>query len=113
MDAGIQKIRTADVKMHRRRANICWRPVPAATPNALCNLTKTAETRSPGLQLEAAAALNRIAEVEWSREVAEPPVIDKDWEEWVTLRVSPHRGLGEAARQGPQLAATEIDTPAW
>jgi hypothetical protein len=43
--------------------------------------------------------LSRIAEVEWSREEAEPPVIDKDWEDWVTLRVSPHRGLGEAARK--------------
>ena len=26
-------------------------------------------------------------------------MIDKDWEDWVTLRVSPHRGLGEAARK--------------
>jgi hypothetical protein len=56
--------------MHRQRANICWRPVPATTPTALCNLTKTAETRGPGLQLEAADALSRIAEVAWSREAA-------------------------------------------
>jgi predicted DNA-binding transcriptional regulator YafY len=43
--------------------------------------------------------LSRIAEVEWSRESAELPEPDKDWEQWVTLRVSPHRGLGEAARK--------------
>ena len=85
--------------MHRQRANICWRPVPAVTPTALYNLTKTAETRGPGLRLEAAATLSRIPEVTWSREEAEPPVIDQDWEAWVTLRVSPHQGLGEEQRK--------------
>jgi hypothetical protein len=43
--------------------------------------------------------LSRIAEVEWSREQAAPPSLDKAWEEWVTLRVSPHRTLKEAARK--------------
>jgi len=28
--------------------------------------------------------LSRIAEVEWSRESAELPEPDKDWEQWVT-----------------------------
>jgi predicted DNA-binding transcriptional regulator YafY len=30
--------------------------------------------------------LSRIAEVEWSREQAEPPIEDNDWEQWVTLQ---------------------------
>ena len=43
--------------------------------------------------------LSRIAEVEWSRESAELPEPDKDWEQWVTLRMSPHHGLGEEQRK--------------
>ena len=43
--------------------------------------------------------MSRIAEVEWSREEAEPPAGDKDWEEWVTLRVIPHRGLKDEQRK--------------
>jgi hypothetical protein len=35
----------------------------------------------------------------WSREAAEPPSVDKDWNEWVTLRVSPHRALTEEQRK--------------
>ena len=30
---------------------------------------------------------------------ADLPEPDKDWEQWVTLRVSPHRGLGEGQRK--------------
>ncbi|MCF7734566.1 MAG: WYL domain-containing protein, partial [Akkermansiaceae bacterium] len=48
--------------------------------------------------------LSRIAEVEWSREPAQQPGADKDWDEWVTLRVSPHRDLKE-----PQRKAVERD----
>ncbi|MCX6880187.1 MAG: WYL domain-containing protein [Verrucomicrobia bacterium] len=40
--------------------------------------------------------LSRIAEVEWSRERAELPAEDKDWKQWVTLRVRPHQDLNEA-----------------
>jgi hypothetical protein len=43
--------------------------------------------------------LSRIAEIEWSREQTELPVFDKNWEEWVTLRVSPNRSLKEAQRK--------------
>jgi hypothetical protein len=43
--------------------------------------------------------LSRIAEVEWSREPAELPTADKDWDEWVTLRLRPHRDLKEAQRK--------------
>jgi len=43
--------------------------------------------------------MSRIAEVEWSREEAELPTGDKDWEQWVTLRVSPHHGLSEEQRK--------------
>ena len=42
--------------------------------------------------------LSRIAEVEWSREQAELPMADKDWEQSVTLRVQPHHDLNEAQR---------------
>ena len=43
--------------------------------------------------------MSRIAEVDWSREEAELPMLDQDWEEWVTLRVHPHHGLSDAARK--------------
>ena len=43
--------------------------------------------------------LSRIAEVEWSREPAVQPLLDRDWNEWVTLRVSPHRGLKAVQRK--------------
>jgi hypothetical protein len=43
--------------------------------------------------------LSRIAEVEWSRESAELPEPDKDWEQWVTLRVSPNQALNEEQRK--------------
>jgi len=37
--------------------------------------------------------LSRIGEIEWSREVTELPAKDKDWETWVTLKVTPHKDL--------------------
>ena len=43
--------------------------------------------------------LSRIGEVEWSREAAPLPQEDKDWEQWVTLRVSPNHGLSEDQRK--------------
>jgi hypothetical protein len=43
--------------------------------------------------------MSRIAEVEWSRESAEQLMADKDWDEWVTLRVRPHRDLKEEQRK--------------
>ena len=43
--------------------------------------------------------LSRIAEIEWSREAAELPAQDKDWEQWVTLQVRPYRGLSDEQRK--------------
>ena len=43
--------------------------------------------------------LSRIAEIEWSREAAELPAQDKDWEQWVTLQVRPHKGLSDEQRK--------------
>jgi len=43
--------------------------------------------------------LSRIGEVDWSREGAELPHEDRDWEQWVTLRVSPHKGLNAEQRK--------------
>jgi len=43
--------------------------------------------------------LSRIAEVEWSREHTELPLADKDWDAWVTLRVSPHQELSADQRK--------------
>jgi len=43
--------------------------------------------------------LSRIAEIEWSREEAELPTKDKDWELWVTLRVHPHHLLSDEQRK--------------
>ncbi|MCX6876637.1 MAG: WYL domain-containing protein [Verrucomicrobia bacterium] len=43
--------------------------------------------------------LSRIAEVEWRRGRADLPAEDKDWKQWVTLRVRPHQDLNEAQRQ--------------
>lgn len=43
--------------------------------------------------------LSRIAEIEWSREETELPTEDKDWEQWVTLRVQPHQSLSEDQRK--------------
>jgi len=43
--------------------------------------------------------LSRIAEVEWSREHAELPAVDKDWQTWVSLRVIPHQDLSEDQRK--------------
>ena len=43
--------------------------------------------------------MSRIAEAEWSRERTELPAADKDWEQWVTLRVGPHRQLSPAQKQ--------------
>ncbi len=37
--------------------------------------------------------------MEWSRERAELPAEDKDWKQWVTLRVRPHQDLNEAQRK--------------
>ncbi len=37
--------------------------------------------------------LSRIGEIEWSREATELPAKDKDWETWVTLKVTPHKDL--------------------
>lgn len=43
--------------------------------------------------------LSRIVEVEWSRQAAELPQADKDWDQWVTLSVRPHRALGAEQRR--------------
>ena len=43
--------------------------------------------------------LSRIAEIEWSREQAALPAADKDWEQWVTLQVRPHKGLSDEQRK--------------
>jgi hypothetical protein len=43
--------------------------------------------------------LSRIAEVEWSREHAVPPVVDQAWQEWVTLRLRPHQDLSDEQRK--------------
>ena len=43
--------------------------------------------------------LSRIAEIEWSREQAALPAQDKDWEQWVTLQVRPHKGLSDEQRK--------------
>ncbi len=43
--------------------------------------------------------LSRIVEVEWSREHSELPAADKDWQAWVTLRVSAHQSLSDAQRK--------------
>ncbi|MEI6674957.1 MAG: WYL domain-containing protein [Verrucomicrobiota bacterium] len=43
--------------------------------------------------------LSRIAEIEWSREQSELSAQDKDWEQWVTLQVRPHRGLSDEQRK--------------
>ena len=43
--------------------------------------------------------LSRIAEVEWSREEAEQPMVDQAWQEWVTLKVRPHHDLSEDQRK--------------
>ena len=43
--------------------------------------------------------MSRIAEVEWSREQAELPADDKDWEQWVTLQVRPHHKLTDEQRR--------------
>lgn len=43
--------------------------------------------------------LSRIAEIEWSREATQLPSVDKDWQEWVTLQISPHRSLKDEQRK--------------
>jgi len=43
--------------------------------------------------------LSRIAEVEWSRQDAKPPIEDKDWEQWMTLQVRPHQDLSAGQRK--------------
>lgn len=43
--------------------------------------------------------LSRISEIEWSREHAPVPEPDREWEEWVILRVRANRGLEKARRQ--------------
>ncbi|MEI6606531.1 MAG: WYL domain-containing protein [Verrucomicrobiota bacterium] len=43
--------------------------------------------------------LSRIAEVEWSREQAEPPHEDLDWTQWVTIQIRPHHDLSEGQRK--------------
>jgi hypothetical protein len=43
--------------------------------------------------------LSRIEEVEWSREEADLPAQDKDWEQWVTLQVRPHQNLTHEQRK--------------
>lgn len=43
--------------------------------------------------------LSRIAEVAWSRESADLPAADKDWDTFVTLKVVPHAKLSEAQRK--------------
>ena len=43
--------------------------------------------------------LSRIAEVEWSREQAEPPQEDVDWNRWITLQVRAHHDLSEGQRK--------------
>lgn len=48
-------------------------------------------------------ALNRISEVEWSRETAQLPQPDRDWDEWVTLRVRANRSLDKARRQAVEF----------
>jgi hypothetical protein len=48
--------------------------------------------------------LSRIGEVEWSREAAELPAADKDWNQWVTLQVRPNHTL-----KGEQRKAVERD----
>lgn len=43
--------------------------------------------------------LSRIVEVEWSREEAEPPQEDLDWNQWVTIQIRAHHDLSEGQRK--------------
>lgn len=48
-------------------------------------------------------AMNRISEIEWSREQARLPQPDAEWQEMVTLRVRANRSLDKVRRQAVEL----------
>ena len=48
-------------------------------------------------------SLNRILEIEWSKQYAPSPEPDTEWEEWTTLRLRANRGLSRPERQAVEL----------
>jgi hypothetical protein len=48
-------------------------------------------------------SLNRILEIEWSKQYAPIPESDTEWEEWTTLRLRANRGLSRPERQSVEL----------
>lgn len=47
--------------------------------------------------------INRIPEIEWSKQQAPLPQPDRDWNEWVTLRLRANRGLDKMSRQAVEF----------
>jgi predicted DNA-binding transcriptional regulator YafY len=48
-------------------------------------------------------SLNRMLEIEWSKQHAPIPEPDTEWEEWTTLRLRANRGLSRPERQAVEL----------